>query len=256
MQSRIWLINIVLLILVLVFGIRIFEVWFKPDKQKIAPKSSQVSSAQPEVKLMPKTAPPQASYQIIAEKTIFSPDRAEQTKKAEAASSAPKTPAKFNVWGVMILSDSDKRALISDVAPNPKKRWVKEGDTLDDRKVLSVQKDRVVLAGKDDKQEIMMYDSAKVVRRDQIKKDQEPTVIAGLGDNQGQQALKGEKPLEIPVAAAEKKPEIQTPDKKTPDPQPQQAREKSKQPDPPKPQPMPPAVDSANPFLNLFKGIK
>lgn len=255
MQSKIWFINIVLAVLIVIFGIRVYEVWFAPEKKGVTPKSAQTSSAPPAVRLLPKIVLPQASYQIIAEKTIFSPDRAEHVGKESDASSSPqKTPAKFNLWGVMMLSDADKRALVSEVAANSKKRWVKEGDTLDDRKVSSVRKDRIILSGKDDQQEILLYDSAKLVRRELLKKDQEPVVIAGLGDTQAKAIPKEEKATE--AAIVPQKTEAQASDKKVSE----SPKEKSKQPETPKaqahPPTPPPASDVVNPFLNLLKGIK
>ncbi len=257
MQSKIWFINIILAVLIVIFGIKVYEVWFAPEKRSVRLKNAQTSSAQPVVRYMPKTVLPQASYQIIAEKTIFSPERAEQSKKETDASSPQKAAAKYNLWGVMMLSDTDKRALISEVAANSKKRWVKEGDALDDRKVSSVQKDRIVLSGKEDQQEILLYDRAKLVRRELLKKDQEPIVIAGLGDAQAKAIPKEEKTAESPVVLpAEKKPDTQVSDKKVSE----APKEKPKQMEIPKtpvqPPTPPPASDVVNPFLNLLKGIK
>lgn len=256
MQSKIWFINIILAVVIVIFGIKVYDVWLTPEKHSVTPKSIRTSSAHSVVRLLPKTVLPLASYQIIAEKTIFSPDRAEQIAKSDA-SSPRKAPAKFNLWGVMMLSGTDKRALISEVAANSKKRWIKEGDTLDDRKVSSIRNDRIILAGKDDQQEILLYDSAKLVRRELLKKDQEPIVVAGLGDTQTKIIPKEEKTTEAAVSLpAEKKPDNQVSDKKVSE----LPKEKPKQPETAKlpaqaPTP-PPASEAVNPFLNLLKGIK
>lgn len=254
MTSRIWLINLALAAAVFFFGIKTYRVWFEPEKPMTKPKSAQRSS-QPEIRLLPKTVPPQTFYQIVAEKTIFSPDRKEQEKKAETAAS--KAPAKFNLFGIMI-SDMYKTALIGDAAkPGTKSRWVKEGDPLDDLKVYAIQNDRIILGNADNRQEVLLYDTAKVVRREQVQKDAEPIVIAG-SESQNKQmppAAKEEKqpvnPLTAPTPVqSEKKPESPPPDRKPVVPQPIQ------QPASAKTQAKPGQDDMNNPLFNFFRGMK
>jgi hypothetical protein len=258
MTSRTWLINFVLAAAVIFFGIKTYRVWFEPEKPITKPKSAGMS-LQPEIRLLPKTVPPQTAYQIVAEKTIFSPDRKEQMKKAETA--AAKAPSKFNLFGIMI-SDGYRVAFISDATkPGSKVRRVKEGDPLDDLKVSAIQNDRIILADADNRQEVLLYDTAKVVRREQVQKDAEPIIITG-SESQNKQmplAAKEEKstvnPPANPLVAAtpvptEKKPESPPPDKKPAVSQP------THQPAPVKMQTKPTQDDMNNSLLNLFRGMK
>ncbi|OQX25159.1 MAG: hypothetical protein BWK80_17090 [Desulfobacteraceae bacterium IS3] len=256
MRSGIWFINVVLAAGVIFFGIKTYQVWFAPEKPITNPKSAQSSSAQPEKRILPKTVPPQTSYQIVAEKTIFSPDRKETVKNAETVQTA-KAPAKFNLSGIMI-SGGYKFAFITDAAkPGTKPRRVKEGDSLDDLKVSAIQKDRIILIGADSRQEILLYDEAKIVRREQVQKDAEPIIIAG-SESQSKQtplASKEEKPAVNPLTApppisAEKKPESPPPDRKP------VVSQAIHQPAPAKTQTKPVHDDMNNPILNLFRGMK
>ncbi len=261
MRSGIWFINVVLAASVIFFGIKTYQVWFDPEKPITNPKSATTSSAQPEKRILPKTVPPQTSYQIVAEKTIFSPDRKETVKNAETVQTA-KAPAKFNLSGIMI-SGGYKFALITDAAkPGTKPRRVKEGDSLDDLKISVIQNDRIILSNAENqRQELLLYDTAKVVRREQVHKDAEPIIIAG-SDSQNKQAplaSKEEKPAVNPPAnplvapppvSAEKKPESPPPDRKPVVSQP------IHQPAPAKTQAKPVQDDMNNPILNLFRGIK
>jgi len=257
MRSGIWFINVVLAAGVIFFGIKTYQVWFAPEKPITNPKSAQSSSAQPEKRILPKTVPPQTSYQIVAEKTIFSPDRKETVKNAETVQTA-KAPAKFNLSGIMI-SGGYKFAFITDAAkPGTKPRRVKEGDSLDDLKVSAIQNDRIILANADNqRQELLLYDTAKVVRREQVPKDAEPIIIAG-SESQSRQSPLASKEEKTPVnpltaqppISAEKKPESPPPDRKP------VVSQAIHQPAPAKTQTKPVHDDMNNPILNLFRGMK
>ncbi|MCU0615361.1 MAG: hypothetical protein MUD09_09845 [Desulfobacterales bacterium] len=209
-----WFINIVLVVGVIFFAVKTFDVWFKEQKQFPVPISSTRQEIEPEKQVAKRNLPPESAYRTIADKNLFSEDRKEYlppTPDPELESTLEnETEIKpfdgfgksVTLYGVLIWNDL-KKALIT----NPDKKngepqdiWVQKGDTLleikkRDRvaalKVDEILNDRILVRDESSKYEILLYDKEKSKKREMIKMDEAPEVIA---------------PRETPRAASRKRP--------------------------------------------------
>ncbi len=199
MFSKLWFINIVLVVGVLFFAVKIFDVWFNQPRQIPEPTAAAAQEVQPEKQVAKRNLPPESSYRTIAEKNLFAEDRKEYlppTLDPELDSSleheAEIKPFEgfgknVTLYGVMIFQDV-KKALITNPdrkSGEPQDIWVKKGDTLLEikrrdsvaaLKVDEILRDRILVRDETSKYEILLYDKDKSKQRELIRMDEAPEV--------------------------------------------------------------------------------
>lgn len=227
MFSKLWFINVILVIGVVFFAVKTFNVWF--DQQNHYPES--ISSTKQEISLEKQFAkrnmPPESAYRTIADKSLFSEDRKEYlppTPDAELDSTLENDGEikpfdgfgqSVTLHGVLIWNDF-KKALIT----NPDKKegerqdiWVQKGDTLLEikrqgsvatLKVDEILKDRILIRDGSSKYEILVYDKEKSMKREMIRMDEGPEVITPqeLPREVSRKRLSRTKRREVPKTAA------------------------------------------------------
>ena len=182
MFSRIWLINVILLLLFAFFGVKAYGVWFQRNTGDKTPEiAGNLVRKTPKPVAAPyeRKIPPETKYDALITLNLFHPDRTETIlgapkpdQKSKKLSTAEQKNMKqyfsnLTLYGLVITNDSAEALVSHPVAkPVPKGRkkvipknrrrnikrltvkqsqWVKAGDALGDFKVVSIKPDRVVL---------------------------------------------------------------------------------------------------------------
>jgi hypothetical protein len=201
MFSKLWFINIVLVVGVVFFAVKTFDVWFQGQKEYPEQISTVRQEVQPEKQFAKPNLPPESAYRTVADKNLFSEDRTEYlppTPDSELDSTLDnETEIKpfdgfgknVTLYGVLIWDDI-KKALITNPdrkSGDPQDIWVKKGDTLLEikrgggvaaLKVDEILNDRILVRDESSKYEILLYDKEKAKKREMIKMDEAPEVIS------------------------------------------------------------------------------
>jgi len=179
MFSKIWPVNICLAGLALFFGTKTHEIWVRGEKT--VPKMQVVQKSEPSSRVskraVKRRVSPESSYEVVATRNLFSPERAESVPPDPDPEPEVKQLSGFGknitLYGVIIMDDY-KSALISNpLIKEPDERqnkWVKVGDMIDELEVTEIRKERILLAEKEEKYEILLYNKDKPVRNGKTKK--------------------------------------------------------------------------------------
>ncbi len=181
------LINFILTICAVFFGIRAYQVWIDKGKTGTETRASRESESVPETKAVNRRIPSESEYEILAKKNLFSQDRteslpeeAEPEPEVKELSSEAK---KITLCGVVMMGDY-KSALIRNSAASPdgqKNKWIKIGETIGEEiHVTDIRKDSILLSEKDKTYEIRLYDKNKDKSERIAEKPKEsgkPTVV-------------------------------------------------------------------------------
>ena len=229
MISKVWLINVVLVTLVAFFGTEAFSVW---SEKSAIPDSGQARKEEKSdyaEKLSPVRLRNRADYELVATSNLFSPERkefipeetpppaeAEQPEKEEVVEEKPLKELKEKIFlqGVMIM-DGFKRALITNPyrkrSDDPKTLTVKEGDLIEELKVIAILPEKVQLQKGADRYEIGLYDEKKpprsVVKAGNDNK-QAPQVVGSSTETAVKKQGQGPQPIQVVESA---KPETPPP---------------------------------------------
>ncbi|MDA3896808.1 MAG: hypothetical protein PF482_11760 [Desulfobacteraceae bacterium] len=159
MISKIWPVNILLFVVILIFSIKAYDVWFtdkfNPGRDSVG-EQQQKQGGKPDVKV--NDMPTSSFYNAIVEKNLFFSDRIgvedNVPQPAVNISDQKISEQEIVLYGVM-MAGGEKQALISN--PYPKKDgsktiWVKVDERVADDpdkpeiKVKSILKDKIVIS--------------------------------------------------------------------------------------------------------------
>lgn len=139
MFSKIWLVNLILILCAAFFGIKAYGVWSKDMRPALEIKSGDIRkdpARRKGVKPIPdKKLPPEASYNVVVGKNLFASERTEikpeetkpkpEVKSPQAPKEKPLEEKKIEaslkaviVYGV-VVSDDYQGALVTDVKKTP-----------------------------------------------------------------------------------------------------------------------------------------
>jgi hypothetical protein len=172
-SSRIWLINIVLTVLVVFFGILSVDVWTGNGPAVHDRSEAADAKAHPPVKkVVNRITPPAANYDIVAEKNLFSPDRMSSTTGASDQPQPQISGHKIFLYGVVQMA-GQKQALINHPIPGEvpgargqtEDQWVKTGDRIGNLKVAQIGEEKIVMVEDGQRYEIFLHDENKPARR-------------------------------------------------------------------------------------------
>ena len=180
-----WIVNIFLAAAVVFFGIKANETWQK-DQGEIAPApDTQQARTHRKPSEIKRKTPLESDYRAIVEMNLFSPDRAEVIPDEPQQTNEIKKPAPpgnaITLFGVVIM-DGYKKALVSNPDRSSDKReflWIKENETIGSLNVLSIEKERILVAKNGKNFEIGMYDKNRSTGQvAQTPQDTTPEVIS------------------------------------------------------------------------------
>ena len=157
MLSKTIIINIILALLIVFFGLRIYGVWSKGDETSTGTKAAEYQEQRTEIEVVRKRVvkrmmPPESSYNVVVDRILFSPKRAVAATKEPEISVEPGTKA-FNLTGQnitllgIVIMGKEKQALLK--SPHMKEgeqngKWVKIGDKIENYKVVEILQDKVL----------------------------------------------------------------------------------------------------------------
>jgi hypothetical protein len=230
MLSRIWIINLVLAALIFVSWVGIWSIRHTggppiPDMNDCP--SPDITAEKP--RKAEKKLPEPSEYNAIVEKNLFSPERATHITPEDAPVVAEElkiSGEKVMLYGVVMIGDY-KSALIN----NPSKdkdgreyRWVKEGEKINNLKVVAIKDQYVVLSDDQLQYKISLYDAKKKQTKEDVKK---PTTAPEINKSSkeaspenvvvGSEAPVKKQPVEPPKKGPEAEPEKPKNNQKTSD---------------------------------------
>lgn len=193
MFTKIWLINIGLVVFVIFFGIKALDVWTKEALTPLEIVKAPATNME-DIRYEKNKVVSELIYESVASQNLFSPERTEpeteeteQEQKSEEKKSVDTPPKisgrEINLYGVIIM-DGYISALISNPKPESGERnskWVKVGDSIGDFEVKEIKKESVVLIEGNGRYEIKLFDEAKARKTasaaKSAAKEIKPTVI-------------------------------------------------------------------------------
>jgi hypothetical protein len=187
-SSRIWLINVVLAAMIVFFGILSVDVW--TEKSRAVPENSShpASEVNPPVnRIINRITPAASTYDIVAEKNLFSPDRTAGVSEETDTTLPDISGKKIFLYGVVDLG-GQKQALVNHpvtaagavpAAGRAEDAWVRVGDSIGNLKVAEIDKEKIVLMDGVDRYEIFLHDDNKPTNRPKAvpQSPSTPTVV-------------------------------------------------------------------------------
>ncbi|MBN1277078.1 MAG: hypothetical protein JXA35_06270 [Deltaproteobacteria bacterium] len=180
MFSRIWLINFVLMVGVVFFGIKTLGVWTEEGLPSPEIQAVKGPAAKMEMKKsIQSRAVSEIVYESVASMNLFSSDRKEPRPevddsgtmdKARESREGSRTDAllkNYVLYGVVIVNDY-KSALIKNSRPKPgdaQIKNVKVGDSVGDFNVAEIKSESIVLTMDGNHYEINLYDKDRSKER-------------------------------------------------------------------------------------------
>lgn len=162
MIPRVWLINIVLVLCAAFAGKGVYSVWIQEERTKLEVPAGIKN--RPAVERQKRSGPVplvESSYNVIADRNLFSPDRAEyiQPEPVKESEQPQFSEKNINLYGVIIMENT-RSALIDN--PNrkpedPPNKWVSVGDTLGNLTVSAIEPESIILKEGGKKYQIPLY---------------------------------------------------------------------------------------------------
>ncbi|MGB9499669.1 MAG: hypothetical protein ACKVE4_07935 [Dissulfuribacterales bacterium] len=203
MFSKVWIINIFLMILLGIISVSIWDIWQKetgiiPDRistetKTISPKKKSMARHRPQSK---------SEYDVIVDNNLFSSDRMANIQDVEEP--LPETqeteePVKIDgekvvLYGVIMMNDY-KKALINNPIRdkgNKEKLWIAEGDRVGNLNVKQISAEQILLSDGIKNYNVSLYDPKKQKRKmskTKSGKSKAPQVIRA-GDESGSSSRK------------------------------------------------------------------
>ena len=209
MFSRMWLINVILLLLFAFLGLKAYGVWFQGNTGDKTPEIAGnpiQKTPKPAAALSERKISPQTKYDALIALNLFHPERTETILEAPKPNEKSKKLSvaeqknikqyfiKLTLYGLVITNDSAE-ALVSYPVEKPvlngrkntrrnvkrltarQTKWVKAGDSLGDFKVVSIEPDRVQLKAGELSYDLLLYDKEKLKKRGPAKPETGPNVV-------------------------------------------------------------------------------
>jgi hypothetical protein len=149
---RTWVIGILLAGAVVFFGYQTFEIWFSNDKPEVTKPAPKTVASRAHRRVAYRRNPPYKTYEVIAQKNLFSSDRREKVAETSPTPS-PVKPAKpldskFALYGI-VIEGNEKKALVSNLnkktAVEKEYIWVKVGDRMGNLKIAGIEPEQVMV---------------------------------------------------------------------------------------------------------------
>lgn len=193
MASKIAIINIGLALLFGFFSVKTYQVWTTETapmqhalKNATAKGGDGSATANPRTRFPSITSGSKKKYRTIAEKNLFSMERAEEKPVETVVEAVVKADdfriegKKIELYGV-VITEEKSLALISD--PDIKNRarptrWVKSGDRIGQFKVDAISKEDIIFSEGSEKFKVVLWDQQKNRVRSAAPIQEKPAVAA------------------------------------------------------------------------------
>ena len=192
MFSKIWLINLVLAVFAVFFGLKAYGVWSEEKKSSSEVRPIEKPSSRSEKRIVTRRMPPESVYAAVVEKNLFAPGRTEsrpgESESGPDVKQLMVAVKRIIVSGVIMMDDYEA-ALVSTLkhridrrrsktnAGEWESKWVKVGDTIGDFQVAGIKEDRVIFTQGAKEYEIFLYDKDKPKRQIPVTKKAKPKVV-------------------------------------------------------------------------------
>ena len=190
MRSRYGILCILLFSIVLLLGYENYETWSAPLAVTLRREAGKKVESEPRLPApaeAPNEAPPHESFDAIAEKNIFNPDRREFPTAGPAVAEAaanPITRPRIELYGVVIGEDYITASVINPGRPLHKgereTKTIKVGDMVGAYKVTKITPDRIVLEAGGDLFEVLLYDAKVPKRRTEVRTPTQAVAITSV----------------------------------------------------------------------------
>ena len=186
MFSKIWVINFLLMISFVVFGVKSYGVWSEGGEVSPEVRAGERPKPQSRKRIVARQIAPESAFGVVVDKNIFTPDRArfepeEEDAPVPVAEDVKVSGKKILLYGV-IITDDYKAALVTDPGGKSGKRrtmWVKPGDNVGEFNVSGIREESIVLREGSMSYEVLLYDTDKSrVGSTVAKKESRPTVVS------------------------------------------------------------------------------
>lgn len=152
MIPRVWLINVILALCVLFVGSSAYHVWTQEEPVEAMGPSAQLPVPAPEkIRTNERGALRESAYSVVAERTLFKPDRVEFLPESSEPTAPKELPLisgrRMSLYGVIITGD-DRKALIDNPIrkpDEPEKKWVRVGEMMGNWAVSAIEPDSILL---------------------------------------------------------------------------------------------------------------
>jgi hypothetical protein len=174
---RTWIISILLAGAVVFFGYKTFEVWSTNDKLEVNKPDRKSPRPRARSRIAYHRNPPYKTYEVVAQKNLFSSDRREKSADESSTLSGVK-PAKsldsrFALFGI-VINGKEKKALVSNLenknAKNKKYIWVKVGDRVGNLNISEIKSGHVIITQGGSTYAIPLSDRSYPEKRSTVRK--------------------------------------------------------------------------------------
>jgi len=195
MRNKIWIVNIALAVLIIIFGLEAYRVWSEDPTDLSAVEAPGKPEVRPAMRIDSISMPRESFFGDIVEKNLFSSIRSSEREEREVGLVTAEPEVKevkiggkdILLYGV-VLAGNYKKALITNVGKNNKKEgpatWVSIGDDLGDGFVVAdIKEESIIFEKGDARYETPLYDEKKdrqiaVSRsRERAKEEVKPTIV-------------------------------------------------------------------------------
>ncbi|HSR12048.1 MAG TPA: hypothetical protein VLS90_11455 [Thermodesulfobacteriota bacterium] len=193
MSSRYGILSAVLLFLMAVLAYGNYRMWF-PGSEIPAAKDTRKKDAIPPplpFAAAPREIPPRESYQAIAEKNPFNPDRREFTVAADGTPGVAKPIARptITLYGVVLGDQYQSASIVNPGRPLHKgereTKTLKIGDQVGDYKLGKILHDRIVMEAGEDSFEVLLFDPRTPKRRVDARTPVQATTVTSSAQTPG-----------------------------------------------------------------------
>jgi hypothetical protein len=187
-RSHVWVINIFFAVCAVVFGFRAWNIWFS-DASAVSPVpgGDMPGFRIPYAGLTERQIVPSSEYDAVVNRNLFSADRKEVKAAGTSDPSQNQEPSAgkhIRLYGVF-MTDAAKTAII-DASDQPDKRKalrVREGDSVQNVKIISIQPDRIIVSEGEGQKVIPLYAENKSILREAVEKSDKTTLLIKGGDS-------------------------------------------------------------------------
>jgi len=174
---RTWVLILLLAVAVVFFGYQTFQVWFAHDEPEVNEPARRPQGSQANRRVAYRRNPPYKTYEVIAQKNLFSSDRREEAPDTSPTPSVvqPSKPldSRFALFGVVIEGD-EKKALVSNLnkkTPDEKDYiWVKVGDKIGNLNISEINPEQVTITEGGSTHTIRLSDQSYPQKRSGVRK--------------------------------------------------------------------------------------
>lgn len=185
MSRRIFFINFILVIFVIVEIFSVIHLWSSDGSVSDFINTDYVKPLKFKgARLIHRRKLPISAYDTIVQKNLFASDRKEYIKEVVVSTKSEPEPEveikvldtkKITLYGVIIMDDY-KQALVTDIDKTSDRNsiWVKKGDTLGNFTIKTIEEDKVIVTNSGKNFSILLYDKENPKQRNYVQQINSP----------------------------------------------------------------------------------